>query len=279
MKVNLLGVRGSVPTAGPETRGYGGQTSCILVSEDSNLLVLDAGTGIQTIGTSAIAKTNRIDILLTHLHMDHIQGLGFFKPLFDPNAEVHIWGPSSNANSLRGRLGRYLSPPLFPVNLQEIPCRLELHEIGNSDFAIGIFNIKSSYVIHPGPTLGFRIAGKNAVFTYIPDHEPALGMHGMISDRKWISGFDIAHHTDLLYHDGQYTTDEYETRKGWGHSSMKDALKFASEANVKHILIGHHDPSRSDGQLDDFSIDLAKRAKSLNLMAELAVERNEYILK
>ena len=277
MKVNLLGVRGSVPTTGPETRGYGGQTSCILVSEDGSQLILDAGTGIQTLGTRS--KTNRIDILLTHLHLDHIQGLGFFKPLFDSDAEVHIWGPSSNTNSLRSRLGRYLSPPLFPVNLQEIPCRLEMHEIGNTDFEIDSFKVKSTYVIHPGPTLGFRITGKNSVFTYIPDHEPALGMHGMIKDNAWISGFEIAHQADLLYHDGQYTETEYDTRKGWGHSSIKDALLFAHTTSTSHILIGHHDPNRSDGQLDDFSIDLLKNAKQLNVNAEFAVEKNEYTLR
>lgn len=279
MKVNLLGVRGSIPTTGPESRGYGGHTSCVLVSEDNSFVILDAGSGIQSFNPSHIPDNKRIDIVLTHLHMDHIQGLGFFKPFFMPEMQIHIWGPSSNDSTLRSRLGRYLSPPLFPVGLQEIPCQLELHEIGNSDFEIGNFKIKSTYVIHPGPTLGFRITGKNSVFTYIPDHEPALGMKGMIQDDNWVSGFDIAYRADLLYHDGQYTNSEYEARKGWGHSSINDALTFASRTGIKHLLVGHHDPNRTDGQLDDLSIDLMKGAKSLNLSCEFAVEKNEYTLR
>ena len=279
MKVNLLGVRGSIPTTGPETKGYGGQTSCVLVSEGDQFIILDAGSGIQALNKSRFLESKRIDIILSHLHMDHIQGLGFFKPLFIPDMEVHIWGPSSNASSLRARLGRYLSPPLFPVGLQEIPCKLELHEIGNSEFEIGNFKIQSTYVIHPGPTLGFRISSKNSSFTYIPDHEPALGMKGMINDTDWISGFNIAKETDLLYHDGHYTAEEYATRKGWGHSSIEDAVEFAAKAKSKHLIVGHHDPNRTDGQLDDISHDLNKKSRHLNIQCELAVERNEYTLK
>ena len=167
MKINLLGVRGSIPTTAVENQFYGGQTSSMLVSEDGELLVLDAGSGIQVFNTEEIPGNKRVDVLLTHLHLDHIQGLGFFKPLFIPGLEVHIWGPAST-NSLHSRISRYLSPPLFPVLVRDLPCKLTLHEIGNSAFEIGHFNIQSSYVIHPGPTLGFRVKGNESVFTYIP---------------------------------------------------------------------------------------------------------------
>jgi len=114
MKINLCGVRGSIPTTAPESQFYGGKTSCTLVSEDDDLLVLDAGSGIQAFNNKDIPRNKRIDVLLTHLHMDHIQGLGFFGPLFMPDVEVHIWGPSST-QSLHSRISRYLSPPLLPV--------------------------------------------------------------------------------------------------------------------------------------------------------------------
>lgn len=279
MKIKLLGVRGSIPTTGSETRGYGGQTSCVLVAEGNDFIILDAGSGIQAFHPSYIPESKRLDLILTHLHMDHIQGLGFFEPLFMPDMEVHIWGPSSSSTSLRARLGRYLSPPLFPVGLQEIPCKLEFHEIGNSEFEIGNLKILSNYVIHPGPTLGLRIKGNNSTFSYIPDHEPALGKNGMIDDSQWISGFDIANGSDLLYHDGQYTAEEYAAKIGWGHSSYHDALAFAYKANVKKLLIGHHDPNRSDGKLDELSIDLTNQAKRLNLNCEFAEEKKEYTLK
>ncbi|MBL7871677.1 MAG: MBL fold metallo-hydrolase [Cyclobacteriaceae bacterium] len=275
MKVNLWGVRGSIPTTGSETKVYGGQTSCMVVSEEDSLIVLDGGSGIQTFNDAHIPKNKRVDILLTHLHMDHIQGLGFFKPFFREDVEIHLWGPSSNTDSLSSRLSRYFSPPLFPVRLLELPCKLVMHEIGNTDFNIGNFKIQSSYIIHPGPTLGYRIEGKQSVFTYLPDHEPALGRNGMIKDHNWISGYNIAHHADLLYHDGQYTATNYATHKGWGHSSIEDTLAFAAACEIKHLLIGHHDPSRTDAQLDELTRELREDVDKYNFEFNFAIEGSE----
>ncbi|WP_194976644.1 MBL fold metallo-hydrolase [Aquiflexum lacus] len=249
MKVSIKGVRGSIPTAGSETSYYGGNTACVTLLEDDWMIILDAGSGLQKV-TLPQKPTNRIDILLTHLHFDHIQGLGFFGSLFDPSKEVHIWAPESSTQSLNSRLNRFLSPPFFPVMMRDLPCKLFLHDISKSSFQIGPFSIESKYVIHPGPTVGYRITGKNAVLAYIPDHEQALGLSGMIEDKKWISGFDIADKADLLLHDAQYTGYEYKEKIGWGHSSMEDAIKFAAVAEVKRLLFFHHDPSRTDEQLD-----------------------------
>ena len=113
MKITIRGVRGSIPTSGPATEKYGGNTSCTDVSAEGWQLVLDAGSGMRNSNTGDRPLNNRIDILLTHLHFDHIQGLGFFNPLFDPTMEVHIWGPASSRQSLHSRLSRYLSPPYF----------------------------------------------------------------------------------------------------------------------------------------------------------------------
>jgi ribonuclease BN (tRNA processing enzyme) len=276
MKINICGVRGSIPTTAPENQVYGGQTSCTLVSEDDDLLVLDAGSGIQAFNNNNIPRSKRVDVLLTHLHLDHIQGLGFFRPLFMPDLEVHIWGPSSS-QSLHSRISRYLSPPLFPVLVRDLPCKLTLHEVGNTAFEIGHFKIQSSFVIHPGPTLGFRVKGNESVFTYIPDHEPALGRKGINKDTKWTSGFDIALHADLIYHDGQYTDEEYPLRRGWGHSSIGDALQFAAIAGVKHLLIGHHDPVRTDSQLTEIEAAL-KGNKTFAFNYEFAVEGKQFEL-
>ena len=169
---------------------------------------------------------------------------------------MHLWAPSTVTDTLHTRLSRYLSPPLFPVLLRDLPCNLELHEIGNSEFSIRQFRVKSRYVIHTGPTVGFRVEGKNAAMAYIPDHEPALGRNGIIMDPKWISGFDLAQNVDLLLHDGNYTSEEYPKRKGWGHSSMEDALEFARLSEVRRLLMVHHDPSRTDSQLDDLFFEL-----------------------
>lgn len=273
MNIKIRGVRGSIPVTDPDTDFYGGNTSCIEVSESGWTLVLDGGSGMR-LCNQLKPENKRVDILLTHLHMDHIMGLGFFNLLFDPNMEIHIWGPSSTSHSLHSRLSRYLSPPLFPVLLRNLPCKLLLHEINNSDFEIGPFKIKSSYVIHPGPTVGYRITGEHSTFTYIPDHEPALGRNGMLKDPNWVSGYSIAADADLLLHDSQYSKEEYPFRTGWGHSSMDDTLHFASLAGVKHLLLAHHDPMHTDKQLNELFDDLKKR-NNYKFRYELAAEGME----
>jgi phosphoribosyl 1,2-cyclic phosphodiesterase len=233
---------------------YGGNTSCVEVrGDDGTLLVLDAGTGIRRLGAQIIQEEkppSRIDILLTHLHMDHIQGLGFFAPLRTAGSEVHIWGPASTTQNLWTRLTRYLSPPLFPVRLRELECLLELHEVPCPDVQIGEFTISTALVCHPGPTVGYRIADRNSSIAYLPDHEPALGVRNFPLSSDWTSGYALAEGVDLLIHDAQYNDSEYGDKVGWGHSSMGQALKFASLAGVKRFVPFHHDPSHTDDYMD-----------------------------
>lgn len=274
MKIKIWGVRGSIPISGPETNRYGGNTSCTVVTDQEHTLIMDGGSGMQRLAFDREIIHRRVDILLTHFHLDHIQGLGFFKPFFDPKMEVHIWGPASSTSNLHSRLSRYLSPPLFPVLIRDLPCQLVLHEVGKSDFTIGPFEIQSRFVIHPGPTVGYRIRSNGKTFTYMPDHEQALGRNGIIRDPNWISGIDLAMESDLLYHDGQYTQSEYLSRKGWGHSSQEDALQFASIVGTKHLLLAHHDPSRTDDQLDTIYSEL-KTSFSTVFPFEMAKEGME----
>jgi ribonuclease BN (tRNA processing enzyme) len=272
MKITLKGVRGSIPTSGADTARYGGNTSCTVVEEDNYFLVLDGGSGLQNVKLPA--SVTRVDILLTHLHLDHLQGLGFFSPLFNPAMEVHIWGPASATQTLHSRLSRYLSPPLFPVLIRELPCQLNLHDVTNSVFQIGPFTIESGYVIHPGPTVGYRIRGKNSVFSYVPDHEPALGLTGLLKDTKWLSGINLVSDADLLLHDAQYTANEYKSRIGWGHSSIVDAIQFASLSGVKKLLLTHHDPSHTDLLLDEIFAGVQNEI-SHSLPVEMAIEGME----
>jgi phosphoribosyl 1,2-cyclic phosphodiesterase len=271
MNITLRGVRGSIPTTSPDTKEYGGNTSCVEVEEEGWLLVLDAGSGMRNVNMNAYLQTGRVDILLTHLHIDHIQGLGFFRPLFNPAIEVHIWGPASATQSLRNRLGRYFSPPLFPVYYRDLTCKLSLHEIDNSSFTIGPFSVQSCYIAHPGPTVGFRIRDRHGVLAYMPDHEPALGRKEMVTDLRWLSGSDLANGADILLHDAQYTSEEYPDRVGWGHSAMEDTLKYAALTGVKHLLLTHHDPMHSDALLNELYRHL-KATASYPFSYELAVE-------
>jgi len=222
------------------------------------LLVLDAGTGIQRLGAAVRGSVGRIDLLLTHLHMDHIQGLGFFEPLSEPAREIHIWGPSSPTLAQRPRLARYLSPPLFPIRLRDLPCHLTLHDVPPERFEVGGFEVEAELVCHPGSTVGYRISERNRSLAYLPDHEPALGMRAFPAKPEWTSGFDLAADADLLIHDAQYTAEEYQQRIGWGHGAMRDALAFAALSGTRRFVPFHHDPTHDDAMLDQ--IDAAVRA-------------------
>lgn len=253
MQVTLWGTRGSIATPGPEMARYGGNTSCVgVIGREGTMLVLDAGTGIRRLAATIPESLHRVDILLTHLHMDHIQGLGFFAPVYRPDFEVHIWGPASATLRLQARLMRYLSTPLFPVNLSELSCKLAFHEVPCNEVDIGEFRVSSAQVCHPGPTVGYRIAeAHGGVLTYLPDHEPALGnSHFPCLPRTWTSGGTLAAEADLLIHDGQYSAAEYPDHCGWGHSSLKHTLDFGTLTEVKRLVPFHHDPYHTDTDLD-----------------------------
>lgn len=251
MKVSLWGTRGSLASPSPETARYGGNTSCVQVTGgDGALLVLDAGTGIRRLGLTLPRSLSRVDILLTHLHMDHIQGLGFFAPIRREGSEVHVWGPASTTMELRTRLTRYLSPPLFPVHLRDLECTLYLHELPEGEFTIGDFRIASALICHPDPTVGYRIESHGATLAYLPDHEPALGMQEFPPAPDWTSGYSVAAGADLLIHDAQYSRQEYAARVGFGHSSVEQAFEYARHTGAKRLVPFHHDPSHNDEDLD-----------------------------
>jgi phosphoribosyl 1,2-cyclic phosphodiesterase len=249
--VQLWGTRGSLAAPGPETVAYGGNTACVEVrSREGNVLVLDAGTGIRRLGATLDGQ-GRIDILLSHLHADHIQGLGFFAPLFEVGREIHIWGPRSSTMDLRARLARYLSAPLFPVHLRELQSRLTLHDVPLASFEIQGVQIDPALIIHPGPTLAYRLSEDGEALVYMSDHEPALGSMALPESAAWTSGLGLAAGCNLLIHDTQYTDDEYLDHVGWGHSSIGQAIELAQRAGVQRLVTFHHDPGHRDSFLDD----------------------------
>src|SRR5439155_742319 len=169
-------------------------------------------------------------ILLTHLHLDHIMGLLFFAPLFDPQSRVTVWGPPDPSVGLRRRLARYLSAPLSPIEIRELPAQMEFRMVPSESFRLGSAEIEAALVNHRGPTLGYRVTDGDAVLAYIPDHEPALGQNLERDAPEWISGWALACTASLLIHDAQYTAEEYEGTRGWGHSTVHDALAFPRRA-------------------------------------------------
>jgi phosphoribosyl 1,2-cyclic phosphodiesterase len=274
MRVTIWGCRGSVATPGAETVRYGGNTSCVEVSlDDGAVLVLDAGTGIRPLGQELVARAaRRITVLLTHLHLDHLEGLRFFAPLFDPEVQVDIWGPPSPVSSLQERIARSFSPPLFPLDLRSLPAEVTFHDVPRQPWAIDGASLTASLVVHPGPTVGYRIETPRASVAYLPDHEPALA--GVIGETPpdWISGAGLAAGVDVLFHDAQYSEDEYEARIGWGHSSVADAVTFARVAGARRLLLFHHEPLHDDGSLDRLEEHARSLAGSDGVVATLARE-------
>jgi phosphoribosyl 1,2-cyclic phosphodiesterase len=266
MRARVWGCRGSVAAPGPDTVRYGGNTSCVEVQLASgHTIVLDAGTGMRPLGVSMQDDMPvGLHVMLTHLHMDHLQGLGFFRPLFVPDMEIDVWGPASPVQHLAERIAIYLSPPLFPVSLDDLRSKLTFHDAPEGVITIGSATVRAAKVTHQGPTLGYRIEEAGRVLVYVPDHEPAPGSSLRDVPADWMSGNDIAHGADVLFHDAQYRDHEYGAHVGWGHSSIAQAMDFANKADVARVVLFHHDPYHTDDDLEE----LLKEARTRWLGAE-----------
>jgi ribonuclease BN (tRNA processing enzyme) len=202
----------------------------------------------------------RVDVLITHLHFDHVEGLRFFAPLWDASFELHIWGPPSPLKSLRDRMAPFFAPPFFPVHMRDIPSRPEFREVPVGAWQLGSATVHAESIKHPGPAVGYRVEADGGVLAYLPDHEPALGTDLETSASEWISGFALAEGADVLIHDAQYTQAEYDRRIGWGHSSTEQVSTFAARVGAGGLMLFHHDPLHTDDQLES----ILARARELS---------------
>ena len=263
MRIRVWGCRGSLASPGPDTVRYGGNTSSVEVRlSDDTLIILDAGTGIRDLGRH-IARSEpvkKINLFLSHLHLDHVEGIGFFSALWNPDVELHVWGPPSPLHSLQDRIATLMSPPLFPVHLADVPCRPIYHDVPEEDVQVGSARVTVQPVQHRGSTVAYRIEENGRSFAYIPDHEPALGVNlEKVDDPEWVSGYSVAHGADVLFHDSQYTEEEYPNHREWGHSSVAHTIAFAQMTKVTNLVLFHHDPAHTDDELELHQ----KRAKEL----------------
>jgi phosphoribosyl 1,2-cyclic phosphodiesterase len=252
LSLKIWGCRGSVATPSPHTTKYGGNTSCVeVLLDDEATLVFDAGTGIRALGADLARRgTRHVHLFLTHLHLDHLEGLRFFAPLWNENVTLDIWGPRSPVVSLGDRILRSFSPPLFPVDFRDVPARVSFHDLPAPPFQIEGISLSTDLVLHPGPTLGIRLESGRSCLAYLPDHEPALaGIDARSLD--WISAGGLACNADVVLHDAQYSEEEYDDRIGWGHSSVADAVAFCRAVGARRLVLFHHDPDHSDPVLEE----------------------------
>jgi phosphoribosyl 1,2-cyclic phosphodiesterase len=259
MQVTFWGTRGSIAKAGPSTLRFGGNTSCVEVRSDAGtVIVLDCGTGAHGLGQALVARSDGAPIeghlLISHTHWDHIQGLPFFAPLFQPNGSWHIYGPRGLAGSLSETLGGQMQYSYFPVTIEQLAATVEYHDLVEGSFDIGDITVTTQYLNHPALTLGYRLEVDGATMVYASDHEP--------HDRRLADGGDpaVSRHdldhadffagADLLVHDAQYVAEEYPAKTGWGHSTVEYVVAVANRAGVSQVALFHHDPSRTDDQTD-----------------------------
>jgi phosphoribosyl 1,2-cyclic phosphodiesterase len=280
LRAKFWGVRGSIPTPGTETAKYGGNTSCIEVQGGEEMILMDAGTGIRQLGLDLIntGKPCRVHILLSHTHWDHIQGFPFFMPIYAPGNEIYVYGPRALEKSLEDAVMFQLQYSYFPVRGVELQAKLEFRELDEETFNIGDIEISTRSMNHPIRVLAYKFRKGSRTGLYTGDNEP---YYDVLAGREDMADFgihrqsefikecnnrviDFIRGTDTLIADTQYTDEEYESKRGWGHSSIGAVLDIVKTAGVKKLVLFHHDPLHTDPIMDEITEDTIKRAAKTN---------------
>lgn len=260
MRVTFHGVRGSFPYLAPTTQRYGGNTASAAITVDGEPpLLLDLGTGLPHLDPAEFGDAPRLraTALVTHLHFDHVQGLPFLRCIHEPGTVLDIYGPQQQDSvSLRDSFARLIQPPYFPLSLDEIIGDLRFHEVSYDEFTVGGAKIIARPVPHKGPTSGYRISWDGGTLAYVSDHQapPTL-------DKVDEQVLELCEDVDLLIHEAQYTRAEFEERPDWGHCTFEYALLVATQAGARRLCLFHHEPWRTDDDLDALVAAVREAAK------------------
>jgi phosphoribosyl 1,2-cyclic phosphodiesterase len=250
MRIKIWGCRGSIPSPGADTSRYGGNTTCVEVRlADGSLVIIDAGSGIRNLGRQLVRQKDpqRIHLLLTHAHWDHLQGFPFFLPAYREAFTIQVWGGPRPAGELRGFLRRQLEPPYFPVKFTSLPAGFRFTRQADSGLKLGDTRIEAIPLTHPNGGFGFRFSEGGRTFVYLTDNELGYDHPGGLSAAKYA---ELCGGADLLLHDAQYTEKEYRSTRGWGHSTFTAAEELGRAAQVRRFGLIHHDPQHTDLELD-----------------------------
>jgi phosphoribosyl 1,2-cyclic phosphodiesterase len=262
--LTFWGARGSIPTPGPGTVRYGGNTSCVEVRSGGEIIILDAGTGLRGLGNSLAKEFKKhplhLTMLITHTHWDHIQGLPFFAPIYNPRCRLRLVCSEGARTGLINALTGQMESTYFPVPFSELPSNIEIEELKNFSFTVGPLSIRTLRANHPGNCVGYRLLAPDCLLTFFPDTEPRPG--------KDVEMIDFVRDSDALVLDSQYTAAEYKQHLGWGHGCVDDSVALAIAANVKKLFLFHHDPDRNDKQLDE----LLKHARHIAAAAKSKIK-------
>lgn len=298
-RIRFWGVRGSIPTPGQQTAGFGGNTSCVEVRVGDRVIILDAGSGIRALGQSLMRefrdKPLNLTMLVTHTHWDHIQGFPFFIPAYNPKVNVRIVGYEGAVHGLRGALFEQMQSAFFPVGLNQMASHVTFEELSEMEFDLDGIKVRTIFANHPGICLGYRLSTPSGDVVYMPDHE-AYERHEI--ERQKISGetsqasldyaraqdekvIDFIRQADVLIGDTQYDAAEYPSRLGWGHTCVDDAVDLALRAGVKQLFLFHHDPDHFDDKMVELTAAAEKRvaAAGAKMSVSAAREGEEFVLE
>jgi phosphoribosyl 1,2-cyclic phosphodiesterase len=280
--VRCWGTRGSIPSPGPQTVRYGGNTTCVEVCGWNRRIIFDAGSGIRPLGDDLVERgPNAIHIFLTHFHWDHIQGFPFFAPLYDSEDSIKVIGPKQKDIDVQNLFAGQMGPIYFPVPFNVVAAEMEFKHLNEGGYEVGEFSLEVMRVRHPSFVIGYRVTVGDQVICFIPDNELDGTIYSEIEpgfDQRII---DFVGDADLLIHDAMYTEEEYPKRSGWGHSTFEQSLRLAKDGGVKKLLFTHHDPTRTDYELDSLVAKMREDAArtSTGLEVEAAREGVDYRLE
>ncbi len=247
LQVTFFGVRGSTPCPVGPTARYGGNTSCVVIDiEGRRPIVLDLGTGLRTWGeTQPLNGSFAATALVSHFHFDHVQGLPFLSAADRVGARLDIYGPGQSGHDVADLCEGFIKPPYFPVALNQLRGKYQTIDVWNDSFQLGAAKVMVRPVPHVGLTVGYRVEADGRSVAYVPDHQAPQGLDS-IAD----SVLELCDGVDLVIHDAQYTPVDWETKSHWGHCTTGYALEVAAQSGAKALALFHHDPSRTDADLD-----------------------------